>query len=98
MTVCGGKEGFEEKENSLFYSSSDRRPTKRMTGGSGESRCLGRPKSDHASDEGFDMSDKSSPVRRNKVEEAKRKRKNGDYDSREVYRKIAERLMDDFGI
>jgi hypothetical protein len=44
------------------------------------------------------MSDKSSPVRRNKVEEAKRKRKNGDYDSGEVYRKIAERLMDDFGI
>ena len=98
MTGCGGKEGFEEKESSLFYSSSDRTPAKRVTDGSGESRRPGRPKGDHASDETFDMSDKSSPVRQNKVEEAKRKRKNGDYDSQEVYRKIAERLMDDFGI
>ena len=98
MTICGGKEGFEEKENNLFYSSSDRRSTKRVADRSGESRRSGRPKGHRARDEAFNMSDKSSPVRRNKVEEAKRKRKNGDYDNREVYRKIAERLMDDFGI
>ena len=98
MTICGGKEGFEEKESSLFYSSSGRRSTRRAASGSGESRRSGRSKASRASDETFDMSDKSSPVRRNKVEEAKKKRKNGDYDSREVYRKIAERLIDDFGI
>ncbi len=44
------------------------------------------------------LSDKSGPVRKEKVEEARRKRQNGDYDTREVYRKIAERLMDYFRI
>jgi anti-sigma28 factor (negative regulator of flagellin synthesis) len=42
--------------------------------------------------------DTSPPVRKKKVEEAKKKRQNGDYNSREVYRKIAEKLIDSFGI
>ena len=43
-------------------------------------------------------SDKMPPVRKDKVEKARKKKSNGDYDSQEVYRKIAERLMDSFGI
>ena len=43
-------------------------------------------------------SDKMPPVRKDKVEKAKKRKSNGDYDSQEVYRKIAERLMDSFGI
>lgn len=43
-------------------------------------------------------SDDSTPIRRKKVEEAKRKKQNGEYDSEEVYKKIADRLMDLFGI
>jgi anti-sigma28 factor (negative regulator of flagellin synthesis) len=44
------------------------------------------------------LSDKSTPVRKDRVEEAKKKRENGDYDIQEVYRKIAEKLIDSFGI
>jgi anti-sigma28 factor (negative regulator of flagellin synthesis) len=40
----------------------------------------------------------SPPVREEKVEEAKRKKQNGEYDSEEVYGKIADRLIDLFGI
>jgi len=43
-------------------------------------------------------SDKLPPVRKDRVEEARKKKQNGDYDNQEVYRKIAERLMDSFGI
>lgn len=40
----------------------------------------------------------STPIRKEKVEEAKKRKLNGDYDSQEVYRKIADRLMDLFEI
>jgi hypothetical protein len=43
-------------------------------------------------------SDKLPPLRRDKVEEARKKKQNGDYENQEVYRKIAERLIDSFGI
>jgi hypothetical protein len=39
-----------------------------------------------------------SSVRSERVQEARKKRQNGDYDNREVYQRIAERLMDLFGI
>jgi hypothetical protein len=43
-------------------------------------------------------SEKMPPVRKDKVEKAKKRKSNGDYDNQEVYRKIAERLIDSFGI
>ena len=58
-------------------------------------------KKDRISDgmtKGAGPSHDSPPVRREKVKEAKRKKKNGEYDSEEVYRKIADRLIDLFGI
>jgi hypothetical protein len=45
-----------------------------------------------------DSPERSTPVRRERVEEATKKKQNGDYDSQEVYQKIADRLMDMFGI
>jgi len=39
-----------------------------------------------------------SPIRQEKVEKAKRKKQKGDYNTQEVYRKIADRLMELFGI
>ncbi|MCK4783951.1 MAG: hypothetical protein KAV87_09390 [Desulfobacteraceae bacterium] len=45
-----------------------------------------------------DSPGKPPPVRKERVEEATRKKQNGDYDSQEVYQKIADRLMDLFGI
>ncbi|UCB51779.1 MAG: hypothetical protein JSV10_07270 [Candidatus Zixiibacteriota bacterium] len=46
----------------------------------------------------INSSDISAPTRQERVEEAKKKKLNGDYDSQEVYQKIADRLMDLFGI
>jgi len=45
-----------------------------------------------------DLTHYSSPIRKEKVKEAKKKKQNGDYNSEEVYNKIADRLMDSFGI
>jgi hypothetical protein len=59
--------------------------TSRM-GGKGSPNLKGKP------------SDKMPPVRKDKVEKARKRKSNGDYDSQEVYRKIAERLIDSFGI
>lgn len=44
------------------------------------------------------LSHDSAPIRKEKVKQAKKKKQNGDYDSQEVYKKIADRLMDLFGI
>ena len=78
-------------------------------GGNGNRRMANSPDPDgmkakgdnrifHKRGRKIDSSDTSTPIRRDRVEEAKRKRLNGDYDSQEVYQKIAERLMDIFGI
>ena len=45
-----------------------------------------------------DFTQYSSPIRKEKVKEAKKKKQNGDYNSEEVYKKIADRLIDLFGI
>jgi anti-sigma28 factor (negative regulator of flagellin synthesis) len=38
------------------------------------------------------------PVRKEKIKEAKKKKQRGEYNTDEVYRKIADRLMDLFGV
>jgi hypothetical protein len=57
-----------------------------QTEGNGSPHLKGKP------------SDKLPPVRKDKVDKARKRKSNGDYDSQEVYRKIAERLIDSFGI
>ncbi len=44
------------------------------------------------------LSHGSTTIRKEKVKEAERKKQNGEYYTEEVYRKIADRLMDLFGI
>jgi anti-sigma28 factor (negative regulator of flagellin synthesis) len=44
------------------------------------------------------LSVNSPPIRKEKVKQAIRKKQNGEYDSEEVYRKIADKLIDLFGI
>ncbi|MGB8657265.1 MAG: hypothetical protein WCE90_05715 [Candidatus Zixiibacteriota bacterium] len=45
-----------------------------------------------------DLSLDSNPIREDRVKEARKKRQRGEYNNEEVYKKIAERLMDLFGI
>lgn len=45
-----------------------------------------------------DLSHGSASIRKEKVKEAERKKQNGEYYTEEVYKKIADRLMDLFGI
>lgn len=52
----------------------------------------------HTSNPRVKSSEQIPPSRKQKVEEAKRKIQNGEYDTQEVYRKIAERLMEHFGL
>jgi hypothetical protein len=44
------------------------------------------------------LSVNSPPIRKEKVKKAIRKKQNGEYDNEEVYKKIADRLIDLFGI
>jgi anti-sigma28 factor (negative regulator of flagellin synthesis) len=40
----------------------------------------------------------SPPAREDKIKEAKKKKQRGEYNTDEVYKKIADRLMDLFGV
>ncbi len=92
------KDRFEEKSiNNLFFSGIKRTVKKH-----------GRiPPLSEKGDEGSDdplhrsikkMSDKPAPIRENKVKQAIMKKHRGDYNHPEVYEKIADRLMDLFGV
>jgi len=52
----------------------------------------------HVSNPKATSPEKSPMSRKQKVEKARRKMMNGEYDTEEVYRKIAEKLIDYFGI
>lgn len=96
MTICGGKEEFQETRKAPFCPTPGRGPTSRASGVSGKSMRGKEGRQGRASDRTAGTSEGSSPVRRSKIEEAKRKKQNGEYDNQEVYRKIAERLIDLF--
>lgn len=84
MLECSGQGELEGRKEDLFFRSErERRIDDDALKRMGKRR--------------YPLSD-SAPIRRQKVEEAKRKKQNGDYDSQEVYRKIADRLIDLFGI
>jgi hypothetical protein len=94
MTICGGKEEFQETRKAPFCPTPGRGSTSRASGASGESMRRKLEEQGRASDRTAGTPEGSSPVRRSKIEEAKRKKQNGEYDSQEVYRKIAERLVE----
>jgi hypothetical protein len=100
MVACSGQGEPERTKKDPFFCWAGMERSKER----GSSPNPGR-KSEDASSRVFhkrgrkiDSSDISAPIRRDRVEEAKRKKLNGDYDSQEVYQKIADRLMDLFGI
>ena len=100
MLACSGQGEFEGAKKDPFFCWAGMKGNKRMTNSpdpemkdaKGDSRAF------HKRGRKIDSSDTSAPIRRERVEEAKRKKLNGDYDSQEVYQKIADRLIDLFGI
>jgi hypothetical protein len=95
------KEKFEEKKENPFILSSGKKPQKKIGRILPQSECQDQKEDKHISDRitrKVDLSDNSPPIRKKKVKEAKKKKRKGDYDSQEVYKKIADRLMDLFGV
>ena len=98
MFASSEKEIFEEKKENPFSLSSDKKTGKKTTRILGQSGCQGRRANNHTSDRKTGPSDSSPPIRKEKVKEAKKKKQKGDYDSPEVYKKIADRRLDLFGV
>ncbi|KPL01225.1 MAG: hypothetical protein AMJ91_00810 [candidate division Zixibacteria bacterium SM23_73_3] len=101
MLSSSEKEEFEEKRESIFRLSSNKKTGKKISHILPRSKRQNQNTDKHTSDgitEKAGLSDDSSPIRKEKVKEAKTKKENGDYDSQEIYQKIADRLMDLFGI
>lgn len=94
-------EEFGKQVGNSFIRSVDKKTGKRTTRNRPESIDQDPTTRTHTSDgkmKKANLPDNSSSIRREKVEEARKKQQNGDYDNQEVYQKIAERLMDLFGI
>jgi len=100
MLACSGQGEPEGSQKNPFFCRGEMKRSKRRGG----SPNPGRKDEDavsrvfHKRERKIDSSDTSAPIRRERVEEARRKKLNGDYDSQEIYQKIADRLMDLFGI
>ncbi|MCK4403935.1 MAG: hypothetical protein KAW02_02480 [candidate division Zixibacteria bacterium] len=101
MSRPNGKEEFEDKKKSPAISSLEKKNGGKITPILPQSGCPDREADNRSADRippEVDLTDNSSPIRKKKVQEAKKKKQNGDYDSQEVYKKIADKLMDLFGI
>ena len=98
MLSSSGKEKFEEKKENPFVPSSGKKPGKKISRILPQSECQDKRADGHSSDKKADLSDNSPPIRKEKVKEAKRKKQKGDYDNQEIYKKIADKLMDLFGV
>ena len=99
MSGCSGQgEPDGAKKNPFFcWAGGNRNGTTNSPNPNGMN-AKGDSRAFHTRGRKNDSSDTSTPIRRDRVEEAKRKKLNGDYDSQEVYQKIADRLIDLFGI
>jgi anti-sigma28 factor (negative regulator of flagellin synthesis) len=100
MQSCSGQGESEGRKRGSFLRTA-RKKRRRITPGVQEPVCQNEGTDNGA--EGMtaktpDSRGASTPIREEKIEEAKKKKQNGDYDSQEVYQKIADRLMDLFGI
>ena len=98
MLSSSGKEKFEEKKNSPVISSFGKETGKKISRILPQSECQDKRADGQTSDKKADLSDNSPPIRKEKVKEAKRKKQKGDYDNQEIYKKIADKLMDLFGV
>jgi hypothetical protein len=100
MLSCSGHGESEGKRKDPFLRTPGKRDRRIMPG---EQRSVCRSERIENGGAGWtakncDSPGKPIPVRTERVEEATKKKQNGDYDSQEVYQKIADRLMDLFGI
>jgi hypothetical protein len=94
-------EEFKEQDKNTFIRPAGKKIGRKMTENLRESKSQDQAADNRNADEDMkkaDLSVSSSSVRRERVQEARKKTQNGDYDNREVYQRIAERLMDLFGI
>jgi hypothetical protein len=100
MLACSGQGEPEGANKNRFFRWAGLKRNKGR-GGSPSPGRKAEEKDSHTShrrERKIDSSEISAPMRRERIEEAKRKKLNGDYHSQEVYQKIADRLMDLFGI
>lgn len=96
-----GKFNFEEEGKSAYFLSGGKETRNRINRLIPTTKDTEK-KSNHLLSESrtrkSQMTFSPDPIREDKVKAAKIKIQRGDYSSKEVYRKIAERLMDLFGI
>jgi anti-sigma28 factor (negative regulator of flagellin synthesis) len=93
------RQKIEEAFSNRLFSASGQSPSDDgINSAFSGSERKGGTKRKHASNVKAKSSEKSPPVRKQKVEEARRKMLNGEYDTEEVYRKIAEKLIEYFGL
>jgi hypothetical protein len=98
MMLSSGKEELSVGRQDPVWLSADGHERMRMTGVEGRSGPQNSGEDRRGSEVKGSSSDKSSSLRKEKVREAIRKKQDGRYDSEEVYRRIAEKLIDHFGI
>jgi hypothetical protein len=96
-----GRHRFEEKGRSAYFLSGgkDKRNRKHSSippNPDAEKRAIHPSSTDRSKKS--QMTSPTDPIREDKVRLAKIKKQRGEYSSEEVYRKIAVRLMDLFGI
>jgi anti-sigma28 factor (negative regulator of flagellin synthesis) len=97
--LFGDRQKMEEaRSNRQFFTSGQNKSDDGMNSVFSLPERKGGKRRKHASNLKAKSSEKSPPVRKQKVEEARRKMLNGEYDTEEIYRKIAERLIDYFGL
>jgi hypothetical protein len=95
------KEEFEEKERYNYFLSG-RKGTRKKMGRTPPISGSGNEVSNHLAPKTIlkrrGITHSPTPIREEKVKEARRKKQRGDYYNEEVYQKIADRLMDLFGV
>jgi len=96
-----GKYRFEEEGNSAYFLAGGKEPRNRMNRLIPTTKDFEK-KSDHLPSNSRSKKNRMTfspdPIRPEKVRAAKIKKQRGDYSKEEVYRKIADRLIDMFGI
>jgi hypothetical protein len=96
-----GKYGFEEEGRSDYFLAGDKE-IRNKTHRSIPSNNKTEEETNHSPSKSISKKNQrifsQDPIREDKVKSAKIKKQRGDYSSEEVYRKIADKLMDLFGI
>ena len=101
MLSSSGKDKLEGKKENPFVWSSGKKTRKKIISVLPQSESQDQKAENRTSDRRAkqgELCHNSSSLRKEKVKEAKKKKEKGDYDTKEVYKKIADKLMDLFGV